>query len=145
MTEERIAVKFIVPETQRRSVLREIERNGGVVESSSELYVPGEGDPPLGGDSRFAPLIIIACVVSAAYFLRQAARAWHDFRVTGGTVIDFRDGEVRFYQLDSADRGTFVVMTDDAPPSIHRPNDGSDVMQQIARQIFQSAPPPGDG
>jgi len=95
LAKEVIAVEFVVPETQRRDVLREIEQGGGVVESSSELYVPCESDPPLDPDSRFDPLIIISCVVSVTYLLRQALRAWHDFRDNAGTVVDFRNGKVR--------------------------------------------------
>lgn len=144
MAEGKIAVEFIVPETQRRDMLREIEASGGDVEASSELYVPGEGDPALGANSRFDPLIIIACVVATSYFLRQAVRSWHDLKQSGGTVIDFRHGRVRFYKLDSADRGTIVVMTDDAPPSIHRPDDGTAVIEQITRHLTESALPPSD-
>src|SRR5262245_50879695 len=103
---------------QRREMLRSIENNGGVVESSSELYVPGEGDLPLEPESRFDPMVIILAAVSLAYLLRETVRAWHDFRHAGGTIIDFRDGKVRVYKIDSADRGTIVVMTDDAPPSV---------------------------
>lgn len=143
MAEEMIAVDFVVPETQRRELLRDIEQDGGVVESSSELYVPGAGDPPLDSNSRFEPLIIISGVVSATYLLRQCARTWHDFRDTGGTIIDFRNGKVRVYELDSADRGTIVVMTDDARPSIHRPDDDTTVMQQIARHVAKNTLPPG--
>jgi hypothetical protein len=145
LQEEMVAVEFVVPETQRREILRSIENDGGVVESSSELYVPEAGDLPLEPESRFDPMVIIVAVVSLAYFLRETVRAWHDLRAAGGTIIDFRDGKVRVYKIDSADRGTIVVMTDGAPPSVHRPNDGTDVMQQITRQISQQALPPGDG
>lgn len=140
-----VAVEFVVPEMQRREMLRSIENDGGVVESSSELYVPGEGDLPLEPESRFDPMVIVVAVVSLAYFLREAVRVWHDFREAGGSIIDFRDGKVRVYKIDSADRGTIVVMTDDAPPSVHRPNDGTDVMQQITRQMSQRTLPPGEG
>ena len=143
MAEEMIAVEFVVPETQRRELLRDIEQDGGVVESSSELYVPGAGDPSLDSNSRFEPSIIITCVVSATYLLRHGVQTWHDFRNSGGTIIDFRNGKVRVYELDSADRGTIVVMTDDARPSIHRPDDDTTVMQQIARLVAKNALPPG--
>lgn len=140
-----IAVEFVVAETQRREMLRDIEHNGGVINSSSEPYGPAEGDPALDLDSRFDPWIIISCAVSTAYLLRQAARAWNDIRHNGGTIIDLRNEKIRLYLLEGVDRGTIVMMTDDAPPSLHRPDDGTDVIRQITERISDARlPPSGD-
>ncbi|MFE6096419.1 tetratricopeptide repeat protein [Streptomyces massasporeus] len=126
-----VEIDWVVPEGKRMQVIREIEENEGTVQLSGDPYVPEVEDPLNVSDSSFEPLIIIVCVIAFPYFIRQLHRAWRDIREQGGQIIDTRNGRIRIRSVDSLDRGTVVLVTDDGS-QVHRAENEESLTQLIS-------------
>jgi len=118
--ESRLVFEWVVPESERASVLAELESEGAAITRSRDRYRPAADDPLDVTDSSFEPLIVIVGVMSAPALVRQLARAWGDVRTPRGWIIDLRGKKVRRVELPDVDRGTLIVV-DDHGSTVHHP------------------------
>jgi hypothetical protein len=127
MPAEKIELHLVVPESGRAAAVDDIEQAGGQVEVSD---APFKGDDIQKNEPAFEPLLIIISVVSIAYVVRLAQRMWRDTKDAGGQIIDVRDGKCMLRTVDSLDRGTIILVTDQGT-TVHRPQESDDVKQLL--------------
>jgi hypothetical protein len=126
---ERFAYEQIIRESQKQRAVQEIFQAGVSAFVEGE-YKPSESDSLPPEDSSFDPLIVIACVVSAPFLVRQVNSLWRDFKEPGGEVLDARNGKLQRYRLPSLDRGTLVILTDEGK-AVYRLNQGEEAMAAL--------------
>lgn len=126
---QRFTYEQIIRESQKQRVVQEIFQVGVSAFVEGE-YKPSESDSFPPEDSSFDPLIVIACVVSAPFLVRQVNSLWRDVKEPGGEVLDARNGKLRRYRLPSLDRGTLVILTDEGK-AVYRLDQGEEAMAAL--------------
>ena len=143
MEEKRILFEWVVPESDRDEVSREIEAAGGTVEISGDPYTPSPDDPLTLPGSSFEPLVVIAGAVASVYMIREIAKLWRDIKDKGGEIIDARGGKLRRRRIPSLDRRTLILFTDEGK-SVYRPHEEDVCHDGCCRDRCRSSPT-GDG
>jgi hypothetical protein len=132
-----VQLEWILPESEKETLVEEIELAGGSVEDRGGTYQPNAEEAPDYAAAGFEPLTIITATAAAVFVIQALAKVWRDRNVSGGTIVDTRGGKVRARRVPAMETGRMVIVTDKGTRIVDRKdqNEGKALLTDIISSL----------
>jgi hypothetical protein len=134
LSQGKIELEWILPESEKEPLIRAIEISGGTVEDSGGPYRPKAGELGDYPEAGFEPMTMILVAATTVYVVQSLVKTWRDRNIRGSTVVDARDGKLRIRRIPSGVNGQMVILRDKEPPQVferEQENDGRALLQDL--------------
>jgi hypothetical protein len=142
MSQQTLELEWILPESEKDTLVNAIEMAGGIVHDSGAPYRPR---PDEAGDytaAGFEPITVIVAAATAVFVVQSLVKTWRDRNVRGSTVVDTRDGKLRVRRVPSGVNGQMVVLQGQGQVQVfnrEQENDGKALLENLLPQLGKNS------